>query len=286
MSVVTIGIDAAASVGQAITTGAANTKGSYAQLTASLSAACVGLLASFRGDTILIDLLFDLATGAAASETVVLADLAHSVGRVRHITLVGVPLAIAQSTRVAARGQATGATELGYIAAYTWALDSSIPMHGATTADTYGANTTDSGGVSVDPGGTINTKGAYAELTSSCNAVQSLSVLFANQVNTVRTSCDWIIDIATGAAGVEAVKLADIWTACSLNSDSVIPDGYPSLPVAITASTRIAARAACNINDATDRLIDVIVVGTRGASASSSGGVNRALLPSGVSALG
>ena len=114
----------------------------------------------------------------------------------------------------------------------------------------------------MDPGATANTKGSYAEITSSTSYdTRMLLIAFGGQGNLIRTNCRWLVDIATGSAGSETVIIADLAVGSHNIGDNVLPAYIGPIPVHIPAGTRIAARCQCDITDATDRLMDIALYG-------------------------
>ncbi|KKL25534.1 hypothetical protein LCGC14_2404330 [marine sediment metagenome] len=238
-----------------------NTKGSYIEIIASTTFDTKELfIITARGNSA-IDYLYDIAIGAAGSEKDIISNLYHtSTGR--YLTRHAFPLAIPAGTRISARSQALGASKAGFeVLVYMTATGYTHP-NPLGRCTTYGAATGDSGGTSIDPGASANTKGAYSELTaSSTNPTKSLAIGIGNQANSVRSNALYLLDIAVGASGSERVILGDIWLVCGTQIDIVAPSAIPSIPVNIPAGTRISARAQCDITDVTDRLFDVIVYG-------------------------
>jgi hypothetical protein len=259
--------------------GANHTKGLYSEIAASTAFACNSavVMVTLVTNTDGTQYLFDIATGAGGAESIKLPDLLTdnpagdaSAGHGSY----AFPLAIAASTRIAGRVQcSTGASVLHVAITLIAAGDTA----GICSFVNYGSVTADSGGTSVDPGGSANTKGStYSQITASTSAVtQSLTWMFSLGGNTAPQTALWAVDIATGAGGAEVVLIPDSrMSARSLVAASgvlmVAPRSYTVLTY-IPASTRIAVRASSNITDATDRLFDIaMIAGT--APAEGSGG--------------
>lgn len=240
---------------------AANTEGSYAQLIASTAFDARWVLVYLDDQSAQADYLVDLAVGAAASEQIVAADLLASAGQTNaampHPYLL--PLWIPAGSRLAARCQSsTGGADIKVSAhLFTTGFMPSSPL---SILDTYGAAAADSGGVSVDPGGTINTKGAWSELTASTTrSARFLWLALGNQINTVRSEGFFLIDVGVGAGGSEQVILPNLRAAGLAGPDGMGPFVIGPLPVMIPSGVRVAARAQCSINDATDRLFDAVL---------------------------
>jgi hypothetical protein len=259
--------------------GSTNTKGLYAELTGSSAFACnkVRVVVQFPGDSAAggYKFLLDIATGAALSEVVVVPNLMIDGQVITGSTLLcfaefWIPLAIPAGTRISARCQCSvGSKTLSVMISLYAAGDSP----GISTFTAYGINTGDSSGAQVDPGGSANTKGGYTELTASSSAVtQFLMLGVAMAGNTGPSTGRWYFDIATGAALSEVVLIPDIPVQIGGASPqfALLPHSHSFLTY-IPAGTRIAVRASCSINDATDRLLDVALLsGTAPAEASGS----------------
>lgn len=249
--------------------GSENTKGAWSQLIAAAPFRADGMVVSvsFHGAVLAADefYLFDIGVGAANLEEPIIENLLHqaddspSAGSMTHMTYV-LPVPIPAGVRVAARTQASfAAAELrvqvhliqgGF---FRW-------LGGGGRATAYGVATATSRGTSVDPGATLDTKNAWAQLTASCNRVKWLAVAIGNQGNSAMGTARWRLDIGVGAAASEKIVIPDILVATSTQSDVVWPTTV-CLPIDIPAGQRIAARAQCSITQATDRLIDVALMG-------------------------
>ena len=122
---------------------------------------------------------------------------------------------------------------------------------------TYGANTADSGGVEVDPGGTANTKGAYSEIVASTS--HNISYLMACIGNRAENKVDagFLLDLAVGESGSEANFAENIYFG-SYTNELYMPSVF-SFPINIPAGTRISARAQCSGVSA--RTFDLILYG-------------------------
>lgn len=238
----------------------ANTKGSYTELITSTTYAASGLQMTARSSGT-GDFLIDIAIGSAGSEIVVVPNIL--VSRQTQTWAWGpfiIPLAIPAGTRIAAACQSsTGGAAVGLaVSPFTSGV---LARTGLQLCTTYGANTATSGGTSVDPGGSANTKGSYAQITSSTTAqINHLMVSVGNQANTAVTSAFWLFDIAIGAAASEIVIVPDQQVATHSVYDMPIPAAF-HFPVSIPASTRIAMRMQSSTTDATDRKLDFVVHG-------------------------
>lgn len=263
--------------GSTVTGGAgANTKGSYTQFVASTTFASNRLHIDVpQTNTTSQGYLLDIATGAAASEVVVLPNvLAGSL--LNTAPLMGAEtidfnLAIASSTRVSARCQCSlgsGALTM----ALTLVAAGYVPGLASFTTDGVSGST----GTTIDPGGTANTKGAYAQLSASTATItQFYAISLSVGGNTTRTnSATWAIDLATGAAGSEVVLVPDERASAGGGANPMlvmVPQGYSDMTY-IAASTRIAMRASCGTNNATDRVFKAVFIYGRAPSEPSGTG--------------
>lgn len=248
--------------------GSTNTKGTYGQFVASSPFACNWVAYNTIGSNVSV-FLFDIATGAAASEVVILPDNLASDGVGTMSTSYDlIPCAIAISTRIAGRTQASGSSQALGISLQIMATGG-VP--GVTSYVNYGATTATSLGTQIDPGASANTKGAYVQLTASTSAViQVLMGQWSLGTNNAPATYQWNVDIATGAGGAEVVLIPDITIRQqSTAHPGPIPNSRSMLTY-IAASTRIAARASCGGNDATDRLLQMLLLA--GTSPGESGG--------------
>ena len=260
----TAGANTAASRGTSITANASgNTKGSYTQLIASTSYDTVGVLVMLDDLAAGIDYLLDIAIGAGGSEQIILPDLyaGGGTGSIAYGAQYWFPIAIPAGSRIAARCQASTGSSVIRVSCLL-AAAGFMPPAPLSRVTAYGANSADSGGVSVDPGGSANTKGSYSQIVASTtNDIKGLIIAIGNQLNNVRSSQSWLIDLAIGGAGSEQIVIANYALNCSTSPDIVVPQTSDFLPLCIPAGTRLAVRAQSDGTDATDRLFDAFVYG-------------------------
>lgn len=252
----------------------ANTKGAYAEITASSPIAAHAIVVIIRAGVLSSgeDYLIDLATGAAAAEVVLVNNLLITSATAAMVFSVLLPVSIPSGTRISARCQANVGSETCSISIVLIASTGT----NITAVETAGANTADSGGTTVDPGTTINTKGSYAELiASTAVAYEWLAISVGNITNVIRGAMDTLLDIATGAAASETVIIDNLYMRVpAVGARQPLPHWFV-IPVNIPAGSRIAARSQCSINTATTRLVDVVVYGIAGGAASAGVGQGR-----------
>lgn len=254
-------VDAAASRGIAVASSAsANTKGAWVKI-GSTAYYGAWLTVSIETDEAGADFLVDIGLGETASEVVVIANLfisgatAAGTGRIQQFCL---PMTRLYPTggAIQARCQSTGSSKTVYVSTHEM-VNSYMPQQIVTT---YGADTAATAGVQIDPGGTAHTKGAYSEITAATTkTTRGFFLCFGGQTNVAMTTASWLVDIATGAGGSEQVILPNLPLRVYGATSVVTPGNTVFLPFPIASGTRVSARAQCSINDAADRLIDVIL---------------------------
>ncbi len=109
----TYGFNAGSTTGTTVTTGVANTKGAYAQLTASMTNSCRWLILVIGVATgTSQNFSIDVAIGAASSEQIIVPDLYYTSGNSGPSVMVfQLPLAIPAGQRLAVRAASGGATQ-------------------------------------------------------------------------------------------------------------------------------------------------------------------------------
>lgn len=253
-----------------LTGGLANTKGSYTELVAATPYASSRLHLHLR-NTSAARLLFlvDLATGAGGAETVLVANVA---GAADADLLAGATVAmdcdVPAGTRLAARCQSPTASANVILTV----LVEDRALGGLTAPVTYGADLSLSKGTAIDPGGTINTKSSYVQLSASTAArIDAVALTATVRLGAnITAATEWRVDLATGAGGAEVVAIADLVLGASTLGDCVRPSLW-RLPVAIPAGTRLAVRASCTRNTAIERELAVTVIGIQEPAASGGG---------------
>jgi hypothetical protein len=209
------------------------------------------------------DALVDLAYGPAGSEIVIAENMLYAFqGTSKEYLTVNVllPVQIPAGSRLAARcACSTGSTNVRMSG-----MLGCCPMSGYPRAplfETLGYVTADSGGTSVDPGGSAGTRGAWTEIGWTTLPWRLMMPMVGNNKNTAMSAADWAFDIGYGMAGSEKVVTTGMMAWASTNEDGIHPKGHGPFPVSIPAGQRMVARSVCSITDATDRLLDLLLVG-------------------------
>lgn len=247
--------------GNTVTSGSANTKGSWVELVASTAFDADQLLITLGQSNAICSGLVDVAIGASGSEQIIVANILCA-GSPRMATSFHLPLGVPAGSRIAARVADTDGAQafqvrVNLIRAGLWAN----PSSGSIV--TLGANTADSGGVAVDPGSTINTYGSWSQVTASTSdyiAALAVRIGGADNAAPADSALGFYLDIGVGGAGSEVA----IYEGLPFGSQSAgWYGGNPAVwfPAGIPAGSRLAARARSNVTDATDRLFDVVLYG-------------------------
>jgi hypothetical protein len=243
--------------------GSANVKGAYEAVVNATAFPIDWLSVTLLQATAAVrDLLLDIAIGGAGSETVIVSNILYSLNTLAKPTTYVFPIAIPEGTSIRARCQASaGSTGVEiFLKGYRGAFPG---FAGFGRVETWGADTSDSGGTTVDSGGSIGVKGAYAQLiAATAFDTKWLTVALGNRANTARTTMVGDVDIAIGPGGSEQVIIPDLRYYAHATDDYLQPGAYYAIPMTIPAGSRVAARHVnYNTADATDRLIDVAAYG-------------------------
>lgn len=249
------------STASTVTSGAANTKGSFTELVASTAFDADGVIFLGNRPSGTGTGLYDLAVGAAASETVIISNLLNG-GISRHAEYIHVPISIPAGSRISARSQdTTGAVAHQCRCMLTRGNLWQTPPAGRLV--TLGAVTGTSRGTTIDPGASLGTYGSWATLSASTDgdiAAILLKIGGGGNAAPSDSAAAFFVDVGVGAAASE-VALVDGFPFPSSTVGNYGPLPPIWLPAGIPAGSRISARAKSNITDATDRLFDLVVYG-------------------------
>lgn len=239
----------------------ANTKGSWIELTSSTTMNASSIVLTVQKVSAAGTFLLDIGIGASGSEQIVLSNVLVAIQNYSEdrnpSTHLRIPLAIPEGTRIAARVQHSSTAEPSLYCGLMLEYGRVSSCGGITT---YGDNTTDSGGSSVDSGAVANTKGSWAEITSATTEdVKGLFFCISNGGN-IRENYkkQWLMDIGIGGAGSEEVIIPNIPLTSNSYADNITPNNTPIFGVSIPTGTRLVARAAYEGTNATYRVFDII----------------------------
>ena len=176
------------------------------------------------------------------------------------INRVYIPLSVPAGVRLAARCQSSAAS-----AANTVTVRPNFVRGGLASrlrcsyAETIGFNRGGgvSNGVTVDPGGSANTKGTWHPIGTITRPMDFAVVGMLNRANGALTSQNGILDLAAGPQ--RDIVLQNFQYRGNASSDGYEPMQFDLL-MSLPAGTEISARAASSTTDATDRLFDLVIV--------------------------
>jgi len=232
---------------------AAHTKGSYYEIDASIPFDTEGLLITFYSTTYgSNDNLFDIAMGAEGSEVDIISNIltnpsvSYHVGRIYEF-----PLRVKAGTRISGRSQGEYTSANNFRVSINLLRGGWNYNKGFAVCDTYGANTADSGGTYVNPGGVAGTKGTWSQITASTiRDAKGFCLLIGNRSDYGRSSAYWNIDVGIGGSGSEEVLFSDWGMLSHTTVDMILPQATPFIPMHIPIGSRLSVRGACSITGA------------------------------------
>lgn len=177
-----------------------------------------------------------------------------------------VPAKIPANSRIAARvqcstGSATVRFPLMIAGGGFYCMLSQYLREGSNTA--VGVNLAASRGMQIDPGGSANAKGTWTELGRLERAAKAL-IVCVNQENSAPATAFFRLDIGRGTEREVIVPDLFVGTAvgASNTGEGAQGDGLsPLIFCDLQAGDVLAARTMSSITDATDRILQVSVLG-------------------------
>lgn len=256
-----IGEDEANSRGSAVTAPAVvNSKigAAWVALTTSAPLDIAELWLSISPGTTHAGYLVDIAVGAAGSEQVIIPNLLVNT-RSMCVTEYRFPIAIPAGTRISARCQSTTISAVCYVKAIIGAAAGYISSCSKVIA--IGADESDTGGFSGDPGATANTYSAWQTIATPTERLVGIVIAVTLRGNAATSTATWLLEIGVETSTTYIPKLA--FGNDTIN-DFAVPATYSPFPVDIPANTAILVRSKCSISDASDRLFDIALYGMVG----------------------
>jgi hypothetical protein len=257
----TLGAVTATSTGTLITASATvNTKGAWANLgTPTLDYESV--IVSIGASSAAADYLLDI--GLTGSDTPIIENLRISALKAAADLFLSytIPVRFPSGTTIRARCQSSTAsatlrmtlfgTSSGMLSAGSFSRCVAVNTTGVTA----------SRGVSIDPGATANTKGAWVQLNSAnrTDVVDALMLGIGPNNDVTRTgSATGLIDIGYGVGGVDITTIvSNVLFGWSTTTDSPFPNVIGPFPITMEPSTNLHARAQSTNTAAGDRTIDL-----------------------------
>jgi hypothetical protein len=217
-----------------ITDGAANTKGSYVQLVASLPYSISGIILSYTGSSVGY-VLADIAVGASASEKDVIPNLMLATGQGANFSAcLFLPISIRAGRRISMRGQGTAGGETTRVK-MAFIADTFVGLQSPSRWIDWGTNLGTSRGTTVTSG-SANVKGAWAQLTAAADFTTKWLMAAYSVGGGARNIA---LDIGVGAGGSEVVVVPDLYSAMG-NLGGV----WGPFPMSIVGGKRVSARFA------------------------------------------
>jgi len=250
------GVSAGTNYGTAVaSSSSANTMGTWTEIVASTPYDACWMVAEVEANGSFSDWAINIGIGGAGSEQPIWSNLylGTDVFTGKGVIQFSFPCNIPAGTRIAAQLQSSGYVALPETAYLTLQLfdGAFTQMEGASGVEAVGFTAASTIGTTIAPGGTINTKGSYAQLTAATGRDYMGFSLGAGHFAPFGNPMVGI-DIAIGASGSEQIILPDFVVVGSSYGLAVPPLIFP---IPIPAGTRIAAR--CETNGGTTSTYDI-----------------------------
>lgn len=261
----TDGTSTGSSAGTTVTCSAsANTKGSWVQLVAATSQASGWVIPVINRGNAATRYLVDIGIGSAGNEVVLIPNLPYQSNSSSspNGSAFPFPLWLPAGVRVAARAQCGLSSSRTVVASLLGVAGPDLDGISGMQVEAAGPTTADSGLVTIDPGGSANTKSAYAELiASTAFRYRWVNLAFCGDAQSRNTAgINWLVDIAIGGSGSEIDVVSNFHVATAETNDLPSPICVP-LPLTVPAGSRLSARVQCSVTTASERLLDVGVFG-------------------------
>lgn len=246
------------------TAAAVNTKGAWTTVGSTTFSSHLNMFILSPGLANYTQWLLDVGYGDVGSENIIAENLHYTPGQT-YYRGVDFPLnvMVGSGQRIAMRQQCSARYGINCQVLLTEAGGFADHVY-PTKAIGYGADTSDSGGTVVDPGGTAWTWGSWAELTSATSGdCKGFFVCFGTRGNTTLSETWWYFSIGIGTSGNEETLVSRIGRG-GYNADNVVhPATSMVYWIPIPDGSRLVARSMSGQTDATDRLMDIVVVGIK-----------------------
>lgn len=230
--------------------GAANAKGAYAQLLAATtfqySALTINLVGIGGGGQCY---LVDIAMGAGGAEQVVVPNILFDTARgiYQNAISITLPICLPTGARLSARVQEVGGagTRDVQVGAVGRAGGFNRASASCGAVNCYGANVSTTNGVLVDSGATLNTFGAWTEITSATARDHAglVAVLGTNQQTGALIDSHYHFQVAVGASGSE-VALVEFISGMSSGINRLAVSSF-EIGASVPSGTRLAMRSKC-----------------------------------------
>lgn len=249
-----LGLDAqaASEYGEQLTSSASvNTDGAIVQLHAATPFDADGLIIQLGRTSAANSQLVDLLIGANPNEHPILPDMLYNAGvGPRDYQSVYVPRHVSEGSRLSARNRANIASSVIRIGVVLCRAGLGLPSFGNAIA--IGSTPSTSLGTVVDPGATINTKGAWVALTTSMPLTMRWLLLMLAREDATMTSQEWRLDIGRGASPNQYVICPDLLITTASSSDDIGPKWW-SIPLYCPEGDSLWVRCQSSLATAAER---------------------------------
>lgn len=240
---------------------AADTKGSWIEIEASTRVDSNWLTIYAQPSSGLTNFLFDVGIGAVSSEQVVIPNVqVPAYGQfIYNVARIGFPFDIPKGTRVVMRVQADASPAKAIRAGLSFSTLDLINGPGFQRCTSYGADTGNTTGTAIDPGGVANTEGAYAPLIASTDhRIRGLWVSLNRDGKTTHADGYHEVDVAIGAAASEVNVVEGISLGTEALNDSISQPWSSFFPVNVPAGSRLSARDRSGITTVGSREMSIV----------------------------
>lgn len=244
-------------LGILLTGAAIHTKGAYVDVYASVPDPVGYMIVELQpggvaSTTGLVDIAYTVGGG---SEHVIASNLGISSGTGFTTYSIPLPVSIPQGATIRARYQRATVTLTMRCAVTLFSNTDAAPR---ARTQTLGAVTGTTRGTQIDPGGSLNTKGSFVQLTAATDAPINWGLLWVgNMNNNARTDAQYVVDLYVGTD----LKVPNLQFSMEDTSDEPGQPYIGPFPMHIPVGSQVQVKAASTINDATDRLFDLIFYG-------------------------
>ena len=227
-----------------IDTNTSHSKGSWQEVVSSTSQAADGIIVFCAPWSNYNErYLFDIAVGGSGSEEVIVENLvvdSRSFASVSGWTRY-MPIHIPEGTRIAMRGQSSGGQRCSFgILLLGQGGHGPAPL---CQCETLGADTSDSGGVTVIPGSSANSLGSWTSIGTTSDSWKFMGITaFRPSDGQNLSTPHYMYEVAIGSGGIpQETILSGLALYANANNDLIDP-GWVGFPVDIPASTELFVR--------------------------------------------
>jgi hypothetical protein len=239
----------------------ANTKGAWTELIAAAPYNCT-MVFQTQALGLAGDFMLDFAIGAGESEVTILENVLFSGAgnSCNQPESYNLPIIFPAGQRISCRVQTnnSGSRVLYFDATICEYLPGkTVGFHYCVT---YQANTADTGGLSLDPGGSAWAWSDWFEFSASTTRkINAIKTIVGGQLNTDRLRGNWKLEVGIGADSSEVPIVSMIPLQVTAENDTILDRMSELYPVDIPVGTRLSVRVCGSLTDATDRKLDVIL---------------------------